>query len=274
MKIGAVIQARYDSTRLPGKVLMNLPFNENKTILNQIVNRLQKVKLIDEIIIATSNNPKDAVIETFAREQRIKCIRGDENNVLKRFVQVIKEENLDVVIRITGDNPVVLIDILEKALQQHLKSNFDYTRNLNLPYGTSFEIVNANVLEKVSQEPDLSESDKEHVTIYIKNNRKTFSILELDHKVNYSDFRFTVDYPSDYGAMNIIYQYLSTLDYNYNLKTLLEFLEDNSWIQGINNSNLQKKQGNNLEEELEIAVGVLGSLELNRVVLFLKDKLG
>jgi spore coat polysaccharide biosynthesis protein SpsF len=272
MKIGAIIQARYDSTRLPGKVLMNLPFGEKNTVLDQIINRLKKVNLINEIIIATSEEDNDNIIKDFTKDKGIVCVRGHKNNVLARFVKAIDERNLDIVIRVTGDNPIVLIDILETAIKKHLENKADYTRNLNLPYGTSFEIINAVSLKRVYRENNLTTADKEHVTIYIKNNRENFNILELEHKVDYTSFRFTIDYPTDYAAINLLFQYLSDIKYEYNLKSLLDFISENEWIQNINKSNHQKREYKDFNDELSEGIKILNNLELKRVVSFLIEK--
>src|SRR5690554_2820553 len=208
MKVGAIIQARFDSSRFHGKVLKNLPFDSDQTLLSQIYNRLSQSEVIDEIIVATSNELNDDIIEDYAIQNDYLYFRGSKNNVLKRFVNTIEARNLNVVVRITGDNPVVLIDILDSVIQKHIDSKFDYTRNLNLPYGTSFEVINANILKDIYYNQSTTISDQEHVTIYIKNNREKFKIKEIDHQLEPIDFRFTVDYPSDYAAMNIIFQYL------------------------------------------------------------------
>src|SRR5690606_22794836 len=149
MKIGAIIQARYDSSRLRGKVLKNLPFDSEETVLSQIHSALAKSKILDEIIIATSEESNDDIIVDYAKENNYIYVRGSKNNVLERFVKAIDERNLDVVVRITGDNPIVLIDILDAVLEKHIESKANYTRNNNLPYGTSFEIVNATVLNDI-----------------------------------------------------------------------------------------------------------------------------
>ncbi|WP_159018810.1 cytidylyltransferase domain-containing protein [Algibacter sp. L3A6] len=272
MKIGAIIQARYDSTRLPGKVLLNLPFNENESILGHIIERLNKIKLLDEVIVATSKEQNDDIIEKHLIKKNVVCVRGDKNDVLDRFVVAIDANKLDVVIRITGDNPIVLVDVLEDAIKKHIQANVDYTRNVGLPYGTSFEIINSNVLKRISANKELVDADREHVTIYIKNNRKDFRILELEHNFEHTNFRFTIDYPTDYAAMNILFQHLSSLNYIYNIDTLLNFLKNNTWVQNINKTNYQKKQYKTLNDELNGAIELLDSLEFVRVVDLLNIK--
>ena len=269
LKIGAIIQARFDSTRLPGKVLKTLPFGSDETVLSQINNRLVQVKEIDEVIVATSEENNDTILKEYCDKKQIICERGSKNDVLGRYVKVTKQRKLDVVVRITGDNPVVLIDIVKKALQKHIEGKYDYTRNNNLPYGTSFEIVNANVLNSIYNKK-LTEEDKEHVTIFIKKNKNQFNILEIDHHLPFLDFRFTVDYPSDYAIMNILFQYLKSLDYQYNFDNLNTFVNDNLWLKSVNENNIQKKQYNSFSEEVKDAINILGKYELKNVANYLK----
>ena len=271
-KIAAIIQARYGSSRLPGKVLMNLPFSSDDTVLSQNVTRLSKVKALDEIIVATSVNESDNIIYNYCVKNNIICERGNENDVLNRFLYVAEKRNIDVIVRITCDNPIILIDKLEDVIDQHIKNNADYTRNLNLPYGTSFEIMNFETLKLVYQSPDLSESDKEHVTPFIKRHNEKFHIQEINHNLDFN-FRFTIDYPSDYAVMNIIFQYLKELNYVYDIHTLIHFIKNNKWLETINGQGIQKKQFDTTAEEINSAIKLLEQLEYKTPAEILKNNL-
>lgn len=273
MKIGAIIQARFDSTRLPGKVLMNLPFDSNETVISQIVNRLKGSLNLNEIVIATSTEENDNVIAEYSYQNVIDCVRGDKKDVLGRFVKVINEKNLDVVVRITGDNPIVLIDVLDKAIDEHFKLGVDYTRNNNLPYGTSFEIINSKILLDINNIEDLSLNDREHVTLYVKNNSGMYKINDMNHNVGNLDFRFTIDYPSDYAFMNILFQYLRTLNYSYSLKDIMKFVEHHSWLNEINRKNIQKKNFVSEEEEIKEACKILEKMDYHLALAKIKKEL-
>lgn len=271
MKIGAIIQVRFNSSRLEGKVLKHLPFDGEDTLLSHIHRRLQKSQHIDEIIVATSVESDDDVIEDYARANDFLCVRGSKDNVLKRFTEVIKQRQLDLCIRLTGDNPIVLVDVMDAAIRKHIEVGADYTRNNNLPYGTSFEIINAQVLNALDQSASLSTSEREHVTLFIKNNRDRFKILEIDHSFAPIDFRFTVDYPSDYAAMNFVFQHLRKLDYNYNYQTLSELIRIHPWLSDVNGDNEQKKQFADLNSELGAAIQLLEKLEYAQSAKILKQ---
>jgi spore coat polysaccharide biosynthesis protein SpsF len=274
LKVGAIIQARIDSTRLPGKVLLNLPFDSSETVLSRIVNRL---KMLNNTlpIIATSDERTDDPIERYAKNNNIQLFRGSKDNVLERFVKASQTFNLDVVIRITGDNPIVLIDFLETAIKNHIASKVDLSRNIGLPYGTSFEIINFESLKKALNE-STSKEEREHVTIFIKNRKNEFKILENDfsqYQFKNKNVRLTVDYPSDYALMNILFQNKQMHSNSYSFETIKMILDSNDWLNEINANNIQKKQFNNLEEELFYVKTLLKQLELNNVLKLIDDNI-
>ncbi|MGV3461116.1 MAG: cytidylyltransferase domain-containing protein [Flavobacterium sp.] len=262
-KTGAVIQVRYNSTRLPGKVLLELPFASGKTLLSRIVDRLLKVDDLD-VIIATSNQPDDDPIAAEAEKLGVKLYRGSKDNVLDRYCEAAKTFGLDHIIRITGDNPIVLTDIISKNIKAHVDGGYDYTRNINLPYGTSFEIASAEALYR-SRAMTKDEQDLEHVTIFIKKNPDVFSINEMNHfpGQGFDGIRLTVDYPADYALMNIICTHFQHKDYV--LDDVLGFLKMNPWLQSINNNSFQKRQFGSFEEEKVYALEVMDILDMKNV---------
>lgn len=271
--VGAVIQARYDSSRLPGKVLMELPFHGGKTILEHIVDRLKLVNKVEKIIIATSDQANDAPVVREAERLGVQLFRGSKNNVLDRFYQAAREFELHHVIRLTGDNPVVLTEIMEEGIASHLGGGYDYTRNEGLPYGTSFEIVAVDALTRIiSSNPSKDES--EHVTLFIKRNRSEFKILEkqFPQEDTSKKMRLTIDYASDYALMNILMQILREKDYVYSREDLFEIFEKKPWLLAINKDNAQRKQYQNFEEEYPEALKIMEKFGLKHSIQKLKNK--
>jgi len=267
MIVGAIIQARMDSSRFPGKVLMKLPYKDGDTILCHIVNRLKSCQNFDKIIIATSEEEVDYPIVEEAKFLGVEYYCGSKNDVLERFVGAAEKFNLDVVIRITGDNPIVFADVLDSVICKHLKSNSVYTRNINLPYGASFEIVNTKTLKQIQSEIPKGDPDREHVTIYIKKHNSKFNVNEIYHKLDNSlkNIRLTVDYPSDYAMLNILIKHLVELDFEYNIKDIEKFFQKNTWVKQINDQNIQKKTFDTLEEERTEAINLMENLGFNRI---------
>lgn len=273
MKIGVIIQARYNSVRLPGKVLMNLPFQSGITILEHIVKRLRKSEKISEIILATSDQIDDELIVDETERINVKLFRGSKENVLERFVEAGKKHNLDVVVRMTGDNPIVFTDIIDKAIKKHIDGNYDYTYSKGLPLGTNLEITNQTVLSEILH-GETSNEDREHVTYHIKRFPEKYKILELDSQEGEKkyNYRFTIDYPSDYAFMNIVFNHLEKSNYEYDLKRIMEFMSSHKWIADINDHNFQKKQYSNYSDEVADAIKLLDFYGFEHVKNFLTRK--
>ena len=199
-----IIQARMGSDRLPGKVLMPLPFNGCKPLLEWIIDTLQGSSHPADIIVATSTGSENGRIESFCRDKKVRCYRGDEENVLSRFAAIAKDYG--TVVRFTGDNPLTDVELLDRALDFHFRETPDYTHTVNLPTGMNFEIVSAAALLD-SAGMELAPDDREHVTMYIKKHPERYDIREFTLPV--ADFmanlRLTVDYVQDYALMSLIF---------------------------------------------------------------------
>jgi len=122
MKIGAIIQARVSSTRLPGKVLKQLPFAGGVTVLEQVVMRLKKSKKLDDIIVATTTEEDDNKIASLLKKKGIKCFRGSKENVLSRYYLAARENNLDIVVRVTSDCPCIDPAVVDYIIEKHIQS--------------------------------------------------------------------------------------------------------------------------------------------------------
>ena len=198
--ISAIIQARIGSTRLPGKVLMKL---NGDTVLSLLLKQLKHSKFLTEKIIATTNNPKDDVIEKFTTSNNIKLFRGDSDNVLDRYYQCAKKFSLTHIVRITADNPLIDPDIIDQAIKKYSTFNYDYLTNSidrTFPNGTEVEIFSFDALE-IAWKYAKKKSEREHVTPYFYNNPKKFKIHHFKQKKNQSKFRYTIDHKEDYALV-------------------------------------------------------------------------
>lgn len=211
MNIGIVIQARMGSSRLPGKVLKKI---ENKNLLEHILFRLSRLKHSAIVVIATSLLEKDNAIESFCKENNIKCFRGPESNVLERYYLCAQKNNFDYIVRLTGDNPFIDIEELDNLISLHLDSKADYSRSFAvLPKGVGAEIFTFDALEKSHLYGTL-ENHKEHVNEYIEENETLFKISELQvikDKMR-PEISLTVDTEDDYQKACYIFG-KSTSDY-------------------------------------------------------------
>ena len=271
-KIGAIIQGRIKSTRLPGKILFPLPYGSDIPLIVWPINSLKKSKLIDTIVLATSENIENLPLNQIAIDNDISYFAGSENNVLSRFIQASIFEKIDTIVRITGDNPIIDEKLIDQLLQMHLDGEFDYTFSKGLPLGMNIEVIQTEKLQEISKENDLIEADLEHVTHYFKR-KKGYKILEHDYKFqSIMDLRLTIDYPSDYALFNILSQ--EAIFNNLSGIELIHFLNNSKpWIFEINKHINQKKLFVSLEEELEFSLDLLKNHDLNHTIDLLKNKI-
>ena len=166
MKYLAIIQARMNSTRLPGKV--NFKINRIP-ILEHVINRVSRSKLIDEIVVATSLRKDNLPIINLCSNIGVLVYAGSEEDVLDRYYQVASILSAENIVRITADCPLHDPIVIDKIIQQHVESSADYTSNVmpaTYPDGLDVEVLKINTL-KVAWEKAKLKSDREHVTPYI-----------------------------------------------------------------------------------------------------------
>lgn len=199
MKVVAVIQARMGSTRLRGKTLMKI---SKFTLLDTVINSVKRNSFVDDIIIATSFNAEDDLIEEHCKLNGISFVRGGSEDVLSRYVTIAKKLNPeDVIVRVTADNPFNNKLVTEKLYQKHISERNDYTYVDGLSH-IVYEFVNASTLLKLDSFNELESSDKEHVTMFIRRKGELFkngNIESSSFNLNPSlDKYLTVDNESDY----------------------------------------------------------------------------
>jgi len=228
-RVVAIIQARMGSTRLPGKVIEKIG---GKPLLEILVNRLKKSKYVDDVTIATTKNTEDDAIEILANDKGINCYRGSEEDVLERFVESSRIFRADVVVRVTGDNPLIDIDLVDTLINVHLTNNLDYTYCLDTPLGVSAEIIESKVLEEISKKSEL-ESEREHVTPYIRSHPKDYKVLKFYSNLRNQNIRLTVDTNEDLTLIKAIYQNLGDLE-DLKISEVVNFLKLNPEIYQIN----------------------------------------
>lgn len=252
-----------ESTRLPGKVLLPIPISGNKPMIRQIADQLKQGSASAITIVATSTNTADDKLADYCQSNQIACFRGDEDDVLSRFITLTGKLDFDVVVRLTGDNPVQDLGMIEKAIQHHTRNNADLSTTTGLPLGMNIEVISGDALVRLKTKK-LSSEDKEHVTHHIKHSdefRK--DVLEFGIKPEYKKLRLTVDYPSDYAVLSLI---LSLQEENNlsGLKLVDFVLENYPWIFDVNAGNIQKKQFKSESTEVQAAVKLLQKADLNR----------
>jgi len=197
MKTGIILQARMGSTRLPGKVLKYIG---PKTLLDHIIFRLSYLRHTAKVVIATSNHPRDDILELYSRSRSVSFWRGSEQDVLERYYLCAKQHGFNHIVRLTGDNPFVDIEEIDHLIDLHLERHSEYTHSFDsLPVGCGAEIFSFKALER-SYFCGKKPNHREHVNEYIQENPELFRIasLRVPSKKNRHDLRLTVDTEDDY----------------------------------------------------------------------------
>jgi glutamate-1-semialdehyde aminotransferase/spore coat polysaccharide biosynthesis protein SpsF (cytidylyltransferase family) len=203
-KILLLIQARYNSSRFPGKVIRKIG---NKTILEIVVSRLKKSKKINKIVVVCSNSTNDEKIVEICKRKKISFFQGDEKNVLKRYYFAAKKYKYKNIVRITADCPLIDYKILDNLIALYLEKKVDYASNTDpptFPDGLDVEIFSFKVLKEAYQNAYL-DRDKEHVTTYIKNSNIIKKYNLVYKKGNFSNIGLTVDTLNDLKKIEEIY---------------------------------------------------------------------
>jgi spore coat polysaccharide biosynthesis protein SpsF len=236
-----IIQARMGSTRLPGKVLLNIV---GKPMLYRLIERVKNSKNTDQIVIATTDSPLDDAIEKFALSNKINCYRGSENDVLDRFYHAAKEFDADPIVRITGDCPLMDSEILDKVIQAYFDNDVDYESNTQpptYPDGLDVEVFSFAALEKMWNEAE-KQSEREHVTPYIYNNPSIFKMDNVVSDEDLSDVRLTVDEKEDLQVVSEVFKALYAKNKNFSLRDILKFMVQNPELFQ-SNAKFQRNEG-------------------------------
>lgn len=208
-RIVVVVQARMGSTRLPGKIMMNI---EGEPMLWHVVNRLNHCELPDKVVVATSNARADDVVEKFCKGRGINIFRGSEDDVLARYYNAAAEYGADTVVRVTGDCPLIDPKIVDKTVLAYLNNRKDYDGASNViertyPRGLDTEVVSFGCLERCHKNAS-ERYQREHVIIYIYEHPEDFKLYNVKNDINLSSLRWTVDEEADFKFVTEIYKRL------------------------------------------------------------------
>jgi spore coat polysaccharide biosynthesis protein SpsF len=242
MKILAIIQARMGSTRLPGKVLADI---HGRPMLRWLLDRIQSIKEISEIVVATTTNSEDDELEKWLNIEKVTCYRGSENDVLDRFFCCAEGRMADIIVRVTADDPLKDPALVSEAISVLTSSeSVDYCSNsLNptYPEGLDIEVFRYSALIRANKEA-LLPSEREHVTPYIWKNPEKFHLRSLEYSRNLSHWRWTVDKPEDLTFMRIIYNEFKNKPL-VSFSEVIAFLDQNPKLVNINTGSTIRNEG-------------------------------
>ena len=244
MKFDAIIEARMTSKRMPGKVMLHVL---GKPMIEYLVERLNSIKLIDKIILATTRNSQDNILQKTCKNLNILCYRGSENNVLSRVVNAGLKYKVKNAIRITADCPIIDPKIITEVLNKYSKlKNYDCVTNSHIrsyPDGMDVTAYKFKALIK-SSELVKSNYHKEHVTSYMFENPSLFKIKHIiaNKKLYWPELGLTLDEKNDFVLIKKIIRYFNDKKkYNFNCEDIIKLLKKKkkNWI--YINSNVKRK---------------------------------
>ncbi len=246
MKTVAIIQARMGSTRLSGKVMKNLL---GKTVLAHVIERVKQSKRIDDIVIATTVSENDAVIESEAIRCGVKCYRGSEDDVLSRYYFAAKENEADIIVRITSDCPLIDPLVTDKVIEYYKTHDFPYVSSghpdpmlITFPRGLDTEVFSFQGLEAAFiNVKELYQ--REHVTPYFYEDGKRLHFLR--NEKNYSKYRWTLDTEADWQLITKIYGYLYKGTHNFYMEDVVRLMDEHPELYDINKDIKQKDYKSN-----------------------------
>ena len=227
----AIVQARMGASRLPGKTLADV---SGQPMLSHVVRRARQVGGVDQVVVATSENPADEVIVSFCKERNIACFRGSEDDVLDRYFSAARHFEAEVVVRVTADCPMLDPGVVDRVIDRFEGGEWDYVSNVlryTYPDGLDTEVLGIETLERAWREATLA-SDREHVTTYVRNHPTLFRLANVENDEDLSAMRWTVDEPEDLEFVRTVFAEIRSA--SFGMTEVLRLLGNNPELSEVN----------------------------------------
>ncbi len=223
------------STRLPGKVLKHLA---GRPVLEHVVERVGRAHSVNEVIVVTTMNPQDLPIVAWCASHGIRVSCGSEDDVLDRFYQAARHVKPDALMRFTADCPLMDPTVVDSLVSLYRDSGADYANNVEhetYPDGLDGEIFSLAALERAWKDATL-QSEREHVTPYIRHHPELFKIRVLDHEPSLGGMRWTLDQQEDFDFLSAVYAELGTDRAPFGMREVIDLLCRKPEVQQLNGS--------------------------------------
>jgi len=225
LKTVGLIQARMNSKRLPGKVLLPLL---GKPVLWHMYKRLKQSKLLDEVVVSTGPENLNKKICDYLSSENIPFFSGSEIDLIDRIYQTALHFNASIIVRVTADCPFIDPNLVDKILTEYFKTSNQYDLASNsyvhtFPHGLDIDVYPIETIQRlhnVIKEPEF----REWFPTYVEKHQKEFKILNITNEKNLSKLRLTIDYPEDYEFTKLVYRELYTDDHVFTIDEILELL--------------------------------------------------
>jgi len=210
MKVIAILQARMSSTRLTGKVLRNA---SGRTMLDRMVERVRKAATVDKVVVATTSDPSDDAIVKACHKYGVDVFRGSQQDVLDRYYQAARLYRAEVIVRLTGDCPLIDPLLIDEVVTALIANKADFACNRlpppftrTYPIGLDVEACTFTALETAWQHAT-QKHEREHVLPYLYAEPGRFNVLQLDYPQDLGHLRWTLDTPEDLLLLRRIYRH-------------------------------------------------------------------
>lgn len=273
---GVIVQARTGSTRLPGKILKELPYGSGITVLEQVIRRLQRCREIEKIIIATTTSPEDDVIVEIAGRSGVSWFRGSSEDVLSRYFGAAVDYAIDPVVRVTSDCPCIDPEVVDRCVAEFNTRGVSYLSNTlerSFPHGLDVEVFSFEALA-TAHEQAKALPEREHVTPYIIQHAEVFPRVSVKASPDATgpDIRITLDTVEDYALLCAVFDFLYPKSPFFGAPEVVELFHAKPYLREINRKVVQKKIFHSLYEEYQEALKILRLQDLNRMVSYLEQK--
>jgi spore coat polysaccharide biosynthesis protein SpsF len=232
----AIIQGRMSSSRLPGKILKDIG---GEPMLIRVVSRVRRAQAVDQVVIATTDDPSDDPVETVCSARGIPIYRGSLFDVLDRFYQAAVLFGASTVIRVTADCPLIDPVEIDHVVRAFRDQKVDFAANRlpppwkrTYPIGLDTEVCTFDSLERAWRKA-LDAHHREHVMPYLYEKPGRFKVLVLDHPVDYGQLRWTVDTPEDLDVIRLIYEHFENRD-DFSWLEVLDLYRQQPELAGMN----------------------------------------
>lgn len=236
----AILQARMSSSRLPGKVLLQVC---GKPLLQHQIERVQRCASISRLVVATSTDTSDDPIEALARDIGVHVYRGSLDDVLDRFFQAALPHQPGWVVRLTGDCPLADPAVIDRVVRETCDGGLDYVSSAlhpTFPDGLDAECLRHSVLEQAWRGARLP-SEREHVTSFVYSRPERFRLGEIRNDMDLSALRWTVDEARDFVFVSQIYERLYHARPDFSMEDVLQLLDNEPWLSQLNGGILRNE---------------------------------
>lgn len=230
MNVVSIIQARTSSSRLPGKILLEIA---GKPMLWHVIDRARRAHT-GPVVLATSDDPSDDPVAEFCEKEGVPCFRGSLTDLLARYYHAAVKHKADAVVRLTGDCPLLDPAVIKKTVDLFLTGKFDYVSNFEpptFPDGLDTEVFSFAALERGFYEAKLP-SEREHVAPYFSKHPELFRLGNLANTEDQSAYRWTVDQPQDLSFVRAVYDAIQAEQFG--MERVLKLLKDHPELVDVN----------------------------------------